>query len=1277
MSVLLRDVIDIPEQAGAEDYVLRLTSSVDGGAVARTIGDYVVTPALADAFDTALGLVAESMRSGISRGAFLTGSFGSGKSHFMAVLYALLQHDPAARAKEELQPVIARHDQVLLDRAVLPLAYHLIGARSLEEALFDGYLRQIRSRHPGAPLPALHESDGILADAERMRARDGDERFFAGLNGGEAAAGQADPWSALLGSGAWTMESYTAARAAEPGSEQRQRLVTALAERFFTAYTRQASYVDLDTGLAAIARHAKGLGYDAVALFLDELVLWLAFSVQDSAFFGRESQKITKLVEDGAGGRAIPLISFVARQMDLRRWFADAGASGAEQEALDRAFRHQEGRFSVIALGDDNLPYVARQRLLRRSPGNPQADLLLTEAFSRLDRRPDIWDVLLDGINADDRHRGADEAAFRLTYPFSPALISTLRSLASVMQRERTALKVMQQMLVDRREALTVDDVIPVGDCFDYIVDGQQALDAQAAALFKSATALYRDKLRPLLLADHGLTDPDADAADPSTLPERFRAEDRLVKTLLLSAVAPKVPALKELTAGRLASLNHGSIRSPLPGSESSIVLGKVREWSRRVPEIHVGNEPGNPVIRVQLSDVDYQSVVEKARGEDNDGRRRELIRELIRDALGIAARDADVFGAIAHPVIWRGSRREVDVVFGSVRDAGWLSEDHFRARPGTWRVVIDYPFDRPGHSVADALARLDRMTEAGLDSKTIVWLPRFLSDERMTEVRRLVVLDWLLGGAQERWTGYADHLSETDRVQARAILQSQRTALREGLRRAIQECYGAAAPTPGTLAPGGGDERILFTLDPGFSPAAPVGADLGAAFGNLIDQAFSTTYPGHPRFEPGDVDITVRDLAAVYAHVQRAMADPDGRVRLDGDITGVRRVANVLGVGLAGETHFLFGDDRFSPWGAEFERAAARDGLQPQDPVAAGQVRSWIDAIQPKLGLRDEVADLIVLGWAALRQRAWYSHGCPVPQPRPGQVRAEMQLRPEPLPAPADWQAAASRAEKIFGIYVNPYLTAAGVAELATKLGGEAAARADIVSTLAGQVEIAYGHLGLADNGQRGRLATARACAELTEAMRRATDRVGLVRSLAAAPLPATEAALAKSITQAASVAQALQEFRWERLVPLTAVTQRTDERGRSAARILHELRTATAADEFAVRLTTALSAAEQAVFDWLSDGQPQPTGKPEPGLGDGQARKPGDPESGLAGEVQAREPGDPEFRPGDQRQSLPSAGRAVLSGGGAPDEVVGQLRAFLAEHRDDEVTVEWRVTG
>jgi hypothetical protein len=1250
VSALLRDVLDIPEHAGAEDYVLRLTDSIEPTEIVHTVDEYVVTPALGDAFDTALGLVAESTTSGVSRGAFLTGSFGSGKSHFMAILHALLRHNPTARAKPELQPVIARHDGVLLDKKVLPLAFHLIGAKSMEQALFQGYLQQIRKLHPDAPLPALHQSDGILADAERLRARDGDERFFAGLNSSATRNSANDPWSKLIGStGAWTPESYAVARAAEPGSVQRQLLVTALVENYFSAYTQQAEYVDLATGLAAIASHAKSLGYDAVVLFLDELVLWLAFSVQNREFFARESQKLTNLVETGAGARAIPLISFVARQMDLRRWFADAGASGAEQEALDRAFRHQEGRFGKIVLGDANLPYVANRRLLRRRADNPQADQVLADAFARLDRRPEIWDVLLDGINTDDRYRGSDEKAFRLTYPFSPALVATLRELASVMQRERTALKVMQQMLVDRRDTLTVDDVVPVGDSFDYIVQGRDALDPQAAALFRSATALYRDKLRPIMRASHNLTEEEA-AGDPEDVPVAFRAEDRLAKTLLLSAVAPKVPALKELTAGRLASLNHGSIKSPLPGSEAAVVLSKIRDWSRRVPEIHISGDPRNPVIRVQLSDVDYESVVENARGEDNDGRRRELIKELVQEALGITARDPDVFGVYEHPVIWRGSRRSVDLVFGNVRDASWLTEDHFRARPGTWRLVIDFPFDEPGHSGTEDLARIDRLVEDGLKSWTIVWLPWFLSEDRMRDVRRLVILEWLLGGSGERWTMNADHLSEVDRAQARAILESQRTGLREALRRAVQECYGAAAPSPGTLIEDGAEDRVLVSLDPGFTPARPVGADLAAAFGNLVDQAFTATYPGHPRFEPGDVEVTPKDLAAVYAHVERAVADPDGRVRLEGDIAAVRRVANALHVGMAGETHFLFGDDRFVPWGAEFERAAARDSVQPQDLVTVGQVRGWLDAIRPELGLRDEVADLIVLAWAALRQRAWYQYGSSVPAPRPGTARPDMQLRPEPLPVPADWQAATSRAEVLFGLRINPYLTAANVAEFTEGLRGRLDALADPAAALVPRVELAYQRLDLADGP--GRLATARASAELVESLRRAGSRVHLVEVLAKTSLPATDTAVANSLSRAQPVAAEIAAFRWERLGPLQAAENQADERGQTAARALRELREAVVADEFTTRLGQALSKTDDDIFDWLSASQPTRQVEPPP------PRRPDD--------VPIQVPP----RPVSGR-----TGQATRAKGGPASEVIDPLTVFLDAHRDEQVVVEWRV--
>jgi hypothetical protein len=492
------------------------------------------------------------------------------------------------------------------------------------------------------------------------------------------------------------------------------------------------------------------------------------------------------------------------------------------------------------------------------------------------------------------------------------------------------------------------------------------------------------------------------------------------------------------------------------------------------------------------------------------------------------------------------------------------------------------------------------------------------------------------------------------DRAQARAILESQRTALREGLRRAIQEAYGAARATPGTLSEDTSQDRVLVSLDLGFVPAAPVGTDLGAAFRNLVDQAFGSTYPAHPRFEPADTEVTVRDLQAVYAHVERAVADPEGRVHLEGDVAAVRRVANALGVGQAAETHFLFSADRFTPWATEFERAAARDGIRPEDAVTVAQVRKWIDAMTPLYGLRDEVSDLVILAWAALRTRAWYERGGPVPSPRPGGARPEMELRPEPLPPPADWRKAASRAEALFGLRVNPYLTAAGVAELAADIQQTLDNLVDSASGLVPQIEHAYQRLGL-DTGQPGRLATAQAGRDLLDGLRRARgDRVRLIETLASAQLPGTEAALANSLTRAGAVADALRTFRWDRLTPLREAEATADDRGRSAASALNALRDAVRADEFASRISPALNAAEEALYEWLTVGrEPEPIRGP---AGFGPVPIPG--------------PDKPVPTP------TPFRGTGIRVVGSSDSSILEPLTEFLRNHPDENVVVEWRVT-
>ena len=174
--------------------------------------------------------------------------------------------------------------------------------------------------------------------------------------------------------------------------------------------------------------------------------------------------------------------------------------------------------------------------------------------------REEVMDVLLT--------RTADRQMFRQVYLFSPALVQTLVAVSSALQRERTALKIMLQLLVDKRQTLQVGDLVPVGDLWDVVAHGEEAFSDVLRVNFDNAKRLYHNKLRPQRGTARG-----APGTRPDARPHRSRAgtasapsnDDRLLKTLLWQRRCRK-ETLKNLTPGRLAALNHGTIRSPIPG---------------------------------------------------------------------------------------------------------------------------------------------------------------------------------------------------------------------------------------------------------------------------------------------------------------------------------------------------------------------------------------------------------------------------------------------------------------------------------------------------------------------------------------------------------------------------------------------------------------------------------------------------------------------------------------------------------------------------------------
>lgn len=78
-------------------------------------------------------------------------------------------------------------------------------------------------------------------------------------------------------------------------------------------------------------------------------------------------------------------------------------------------------------------------------------------------------------------------------------LVQTLIAVSSMLQRERTALKLMQQMLVDKADTLEIGDVIPVGDLFDVIAYGDEPFTYGIKLFFEQAKEPRRRRLLPIL----------------------------------------------------------------------------------------------------------------------------------------------------------------------------------------------------------------------------------------------------------------------------------------------------------------------------------------------------------------------------------------------------------------------------------------------------------------------------------------------------------------------------------------------------------------------------------------------------------------------------------------------------------------------------------------------------------------------------------------------------------------------------------------------------------
>ena len=1153
---MIADLFDLPERVHQGDFVLRLSEGVERAG--ETLDDYVVTPQLVRCFEDALSLIGSAVRENTSKGAYLHGSFGSGKSHFMAVLTLLLRGDTQARSTPELAGAVAGANAWTTGRRFLVVPYHLIGATSMESAILGRYAEYVRAARPEAPTPGFYQADRLFEDARSLRANMGDDAFFRVLNEKVGTGtGGGGGWGAL-GSG-WDAAGFDAALDAPPLDDERLRLVGDLIDAYFSAARALDAadgehFVPLDEGLAIMSRHARALGYDALILFLDELILWLASHAADSAFVNREGQKVAKLVEAMQVDRPIPIVSFIARQRDLRELVGEH-LPGAEQLGFADVLNWWEARFDTITFEDRNLPAIVERRVLRLKSEAAGAEL--AAAFERTARvREEVLSILLT--------RDGDREMFRQVYPFTPALVQTLIAVSSLLQRERTALKLMLQLLVDQGHRLELGDIIPLGDLFDVIVEGDEPFTQAMRMRFDDAKKLYRTKLLPLLESEHGVTAAEVEKGrvDPGTAAS-FRNDDRLMKTLLLSALADGVEALRALTPARLAALNHGTVRSPIPGQESQIVLAKCRQWAAQAGEIKISDDTASPTVSLRIVGVDTESILENAKALDSKGYRIGKIRQLVYEGLGIASEIQDWLPQ-PHEILWRGSRRACEILFRNVRE---MDQGEFHDSGGRWRIVVDRPFDDPGHTPLDDLAQVQRFIEKGEPADTLVWLPSFFTESTLHDLGRLVLLDQVLAG--NRLAEHGAHLSQADRDQARGLLANQRDQMQARIRNCLLAAYGISRANATAVDESHGLDRHFWSLNPGFDPRPPVAASFSEALRDLFSQALDSRYPDHPEF---GAEVRRPALRRVLEVVTRAAAHPEQRVEVERrGREEMRHIAVPLGLGEMGETHFKLG----RRWLDELERKHASQG---EGLLTVAKLRAWIEAPERR-GLDRDVQSLVILTFA-LQKGLRFSFGG-----RPADASIErlddrLVLEAQALPDPSDWEQAVTLAQAVFGIRASPLMNAQNVAELAEGLRRAAREHREAAGALAGSLHERLEARGI-PKAKSNRLHTADAALSLLSALDRAGEDT-LVATLASAKVRTSEVAMGESLASASKVTAALDSGEWEVFETLDDLTEPYLERVRE---IVGTLDDALRHDEHVTPLASTRRRCQSRAFDLLRE--------------------------------------------------------------------------------------------
>ncbi|HEX9619109.1 MAG TPA: hypothetical protein VF989_03175, partial [Polyangiaceae bacterium] len=520
---------------------------------------------------------------------------------------------------------------------------------------------------------------------------------------------------------------------------------------------------------------------------------------------------------------------------------------------------------------------------------------------------------------------------------------------------------------------------------------------------------------------------------------KQCRVDNRIVKTLLIAALVPEVDELKNLTVGQLYRLNHGMVKSMIPGQEAGIVAGKIRKWATSIAQIRIGSE-SDPSVSVRLEGVDLKPIFDRYSGEDTPGLRQRGLREVLFEGLGLDAVNADQKELA---VTWKGTKRTGKIWFTNVRTAPAerlrCQEDH------DFLLVVDYPFDDPGRSPREDVEAAERFRETG-GSWTLVWLPDFFSNKLTQLLGELVILEHILSDKRVQREA-VQHLTLENQTRAINDMENLRAQKRNRLLEAIAQAYGLATPDDETLDSANTVESHLLVLKHGVPALRPeLAANLANAKDAYIDALLFARYPRHPDFTKPLTARRVNELVDTFADLVNT---EEGRLPVDREMRAeLVGTLGALDLVRFSETHVLKHEEsRLQP----LENKRLQKGAERP---TVGELRGFIDEGR-KMGLQTNALDLVVRCYAVWARRTLELDGKPLePAKLKGDLPDRAVLEKPELPTQQEWNDAFAKAGQCFGLtfagkHLSPDNLGRFRASLEEKLQGVAGSCAEATGLL------------------------------------------------------------------------------------------------------------------------------------------------------------------------------------------------------------------------------------